>query len=81
MALAIFNLFPFPVLDGGHIIFLLIEKLRGKPVSFKTQEVITQVALVLLIAFALFVSWQDALRFTPLGKLGIFKKAEVTAEK
>ena len=67
MALAIFNLLPFPVLDGGHIIFLIIEKLRGRPLSIKVQEVVTQVALVLLIAFALFVSWQDIIKFTPLG--------------
>lgn len=67
MALAIFNLLPFPVLDGGHIIFLGLEKLRGRPLSVRTQEVITQAALVLLIAFAVFVSWQDILKFTPLG--------------
>jgi regulator of sigma E protease len=67
MALAIFNLLPIPVLDGGHVIFLAIEKLRGKPLSVKMQEIITQVALVLLIAFVLFVSWQDLLKFTPLG--------------
>lgn len=70
MALAIFNLLPFPVLDGGHIIFLTLEKIRRKPVSIKVQEIITQVAFVLLIAFALFVSWQDVLKFTPLGKGG-----------
>lgn len=67
MALAIFNLLPFPVLDGGHIIFLILEKFRRKPLSARTQEVITQVALAMLIAFALFVSWQDILKFTPLG--------------
>jgi len=67
MALAIFNLLPFPVLDGGHIIFLGLEKLRGRPLGVKTQEIITQAALVLLIAFAVFVSWQDLLKFTPLG--------------
>lgn len=67
MALAIFNLLPFPVLDGGHIIFLAIEKVRGKPLSLKVQEVITQIALVMLIAFALFVSWQDVIKFTPFG--------------
>jgi len=68
MALAIFNLLPFPVLDGGHIIFLAIEKLQGRPLNLKVQEVITSIALVLLIAFALFISWQDVLKFTPLGK-------------
>lgn len=68
MALAVFNLLPFPVLDGGHVIFLAIEKLRGRPLSMKTQETITQGAMILLIAFALFVSWQDILRLRPPGK-------------
>ena len=68
MALAIFNLLPFPVLDGGHIVFLLIEKLRKRPLSVRVQDVITNVAFVLLISFALFVTWQDVIRFTPFGK-------------
>ncbi len=67
MALAIFNLLPFPVLDGGHVIFLALEKIRKRPLSIKVQEVITQIAIVMLIAFALFISWQDVLKFTPLG--------------
>jgi regulator of sigma E protease len=68
MALAIFNLLPFPVLDGGHVIFLGLEKLRGKPLSPKVQENITNIAFVILLAFILFVTWQDLLKFTPLGK-------------
>ena len=62
MVIAIFNLLPFPVLDGGHILFLGIERLRGKPINPRTQEIITQVAVVLLIAFAVAVSWQDVMR-------------------
>jgi len=73
MALAIFNLLPFPILDGGHVVFLIIEKLRGKPVNVRVREAITQVAFVLLIAFALLISWQDAMKFTPLGKMKFFK--------
>lgn len=68
MALAIFNLLPFPVLDGGHIIFLFFEKLKGRPVTVKVQEAITQVALFLLIALFVYASWNDILRLTPLGK-------------
>ncbi len=67
MALAIFNMLPFPILDGGHIIFLGIEKLIKRPVSPKVQEVITQVAFFILLAFFLFVSWNDILK-TPLGE-------------
>ncbi|MFH1310653.1 MAG: RIP metalloprotease RseP [Candidatus Omnitrophota bacterium] len=68
MALAVFNLLPFPVLDGGHLVFLLFEKVRGKPISIKIQETVTNIALVLLIALVLFISWQDILKFTTLGK-------------
>ncbi len=67
MALAIFNLLPFPVLDGGHIIFLGLEKARGKALSLKAQEIVTQAALILLIGFALFVSWQDIVKILPFG--------------
>jgi len=74
-ALAIFNLLPFPVLDGGHLIFLGIEKVRKKPVSVKVQEKITQVAIVLLIALMLFVSYGDITKFGIKEKiLGMFKK-------
>jgi len=63
VSLAIFNLLPFPILDGGHILFLAIEKLRGRPLDAKVQEKVQQVALALLIAFVLVVSWNDVTRF------------------
>ncbi|MDD4956497.1 MAG: RIP metalloprotease RseP [Candidatus Omnitrophica bacterium] len=68
MALAIFNLLPFPVLDGGHIIFIALEKFRGRPVSVKVQENVTQVALYLLITLAVFISWQDISKLIPRAK-------------
>ncbi len=67
-SLAIFNLLPVPVLDGGHILFLIIEKIRKKPVSLKIQENITQVGISLLIVLMLFVFYNDFMRF------GIFEK-------
>lgn len=63
VSLAIFNLLPFPILDGGHILFLGLEKLKGRPIDMKVQEVVQQIALVLLITFMLVVSWNDVLRF------------------
>ncbi|MBF0253360.1 MAG: RIP metalloprotease RseP [Candidatus Omnitrophica bacterium] len=69
LALAVFNLLPFPALDGGHLLFLLVEKIRKKPLSPKFQESATNVAFMLLITFALFVSWNDIVRFTPIGKM------------
>ncbi|MGP4123881.1 MAG: sigma E protease regulator RseP [Sodalis sp. (in: enterobacteria)] len=55
--LGIINLFPLPVLDGGHLLFLTIEKLKGKPVSERVQGFsyrIGSVLLVLLMGLALF---------------------------
>ncbi len=62
LALAIFNLLPFPVLDGGHLLFLLVEKIRRKPLSLKAQEIVTQTAVVLLIMFFVYVSYFDTVR-------------------
>ncbi len=67
-SLAIFNLLPVPVLDGGHILFLAIEKVRRKPVSLKMQENVTQAGMSLLIVLMLFVFYNDFMRF------GIFEK-------
>lgn len=63
VSLAIFNLLPFPVLDGGHVLFLAVEKIRGRPLDRKVQDTIQQVALALLIAFVLVVTWNDLMRF------------------
>lgn len=63
LALAIFNLLPFPVLDGGHILFLGIEKLKKRPLSAKVQEAIQYIAVTLIIAFFLFVTWNDIVLF------------------
>lgn len=61
-SLAILNLLPIPVLDAGHIMFLIIEKIKGKPVSRKAQEIATQAGLAFLIAIMLFASYNDILR-------------------
>ncbi|MBI1992268.1 MAG: RIP metalloprotease RseP [Candidatus Omnitrophica bacterium] len=68
LSLAIFNLFPIPVLDGGHLLFLLLEKLRGRPISFNVQERSTQLGFALLLALVLIVCVNDVNRF------GLFEK-------
>jgi regulator of sigma E protease len=67
LSLAIFNLLPLPALDGGHIFLLLVEKIRGKYLSPKTEMVIGKIGLVFLIALALLVFYNDFMNF------GIFK--------
>lgn len=63
--LAILNLLPIPVLDGGHMLFATIEKLRGKPLPLAFLER-TQVAfVVLLFSFMLYVTFFDVQRLFP----------------
>jgi len=62
VALGLFNLFPIPVLDGGHLLFFAIEGLRGKPVSVKVREFSQQVGLVLLVGLMLYATKNDIYR-------------------
>ena len=57
--LAILNLLPIPVLDGGHLLFFLIEAIKGSPVSIKVREVSQQVGLFLLILLMILVFYND----------------------
>lgn len=60
--LGIFNLLPFPILDGGHLTFLAIEKIKGSPVSDNVMHYSHLVAFVLLIGLAIFVTYHDIVR-------------------
>ncbi len=62
--LGIFNLLPIPILDGGHILFLLIEAVKGSPVSVRVMEISHQVGLALLLALMLFVCYNDVARLS-----------------
>ncbi len=61
--LAIINLLPIPVLDGGHILMAIIEKIRRRPLSIKFVEYTTTGFAVLLISFMLYVTFFDIKRF------------------
>lgn len=60
--LGLLNLMPFPVLDGGHLLFLLIELVKGKPVDVRIQEWATNIAFFLILALAIFVTVNDVAR-------------------
>ena len=62
ISLGILNLFPIPVLDGGHILFFAVEGLWGQPISPRKQEIATQVGLFLLVALMLTAFYNDLLR-------------------
>jgi regulator of sigma E protease len=60
--LAVLNLLPIPVLDGGHLLFLLIEGVRRRPLSLNVRLRLSQVGLVLLIGLMLFALTNDLMR-------------------
>ncbi len=60
--LAIINLLPIPVLDGGHIFLFLLEKLRKKPLSEKTENRITRVGLTVISLLFVFLMYNDLSR-------------------
>lgn len=60
--LAVVNFLPIPIVDGGLFTFLIIEKLRGKPVSPAVQTVAQYVGLALLLGVFIFVTYNDILR-------------------
>ncbi|MCM8812882.1 MAG: RIP metalloprotease RseP [Candidatus Omnitrophica bacterium] len=62
VSLAIINLFPLPVLDGGHLLFLIIEQLRGRPLSVKAQEWAMKTGFAVLLMVGVFVFYNDLLR-------------------
>lgn len=61
-ALAIFNLLPFPVLDGGHIVFGLIEMALGKPLPNSLIKILSNIFVALLIGLMIFVTFSDSRR-------------------
>ena len=66
ISLGILNLLPIPVLDGGHILFYVIEAVKGSPLSERAQEYSMRGGLVLLLGLMIFVTVNDVVR------LGIF---------
>lgn len=60
--LAVLNLLPVPILDGGHIFFFLIEAIFGKPVSLKKIELAQKVGLVALLSLMVVVFYNDIMR-------------------
>lgn len=71
--LAVFNLLPFPALDGGHLVFLLIEAVTKKPVSLKIQERAATAGFILLMGLMVIVFYNDLVNLSVFEKIkGLF---------
>ena len=65
--LGLINLFPIPVLDGGHLLFYLAEALRGRPLPERAQDYGFRAGLALIVSLFVFATWND------LSHIGIFR--------
>ena len=66
ISLGLINLFPIPLLDGGHLMFYGFEKILGRPLSQKTQEGFFRIGMFLLLSLMFFATFND------LKDLGLF---------
>ena len=66
VSLGLINLFPIPLLDGGHLMFYAFEKVLGKPLSQRTQEGFFRIGMFLLLSLMFFTTFND------LKDLGLF---------
>src|SRR6202040_977754 len=65
LSIAILNLMPIPILDGGQIVILLVEGVIRRDLSLRVKEVISQVGLVLILMLMAVVIWFDLMKHLP----------------
>jgi regulator of sigma E protease len=69
--LGVINLFPIPILDGGHFLFLTLEAILRRPISIRKMEIAQQIGLILIILLMLFAFYNDLIRvISPEGGVG-----------
>lgn len=59
VSIGLINLFPIPLLDGGHLLFYLIEGVRRRPLSERTQEIGFRIGLAVVLMLMMFATWND----------------------
>jgi regulator of sigma E protease len=59
VSIGLLNLFPVPLLDGGHLLFYAIEAVRGKPLSERAQEMGFRIGLALVVMLMIFATFND----------------------
>ncbi len=64
VSIGLLNLFPVPLLDGGHLLFYAVEAIRGKPLSERSQEMGFRVGLALVLMLMVFATYNDILHLT-----------------
>ena len=66
ISIGLLNLFPIPLLDGGHLLFYAIEALRGRPLSDRAQELGFRIGLAIVLLLMIFATFNDILHLASL---------------
>jgi len=69
VSLGLVNLFPIPVLDGGHAVFFTLEWIRGRPISLRVMERASQVGMIALLGLFVMVLYNDFVRYHYIDKI------------
>ena len=69
VSIGLFNLFPIPMLDGGHLFFYLIEAVRGRPLSPRVQDLGFRIGFALVIMLFIFVTFNDIAKFPGFSRI------------
>ncbi len=64
VSIGLLNLFPIPLLDGGHLLFYSIEAMRGRPLSERAQEVGFRIGLAIVVMLMIFATFNDIVHLT-----------------
>ncbi|MCC0016387.1 MAG: RIP metalloprotease RseP [Rhodobiaceae bacterium] len=67
VSIGLLNLFPIPMLDGGHLLFYAVEAVRGRPLSERVMEMSFRIGLALVLMLMLFATWNDLTNLKVLG--------------
>lgn len=59
VSIGLLNLFPIPLLDGGHLVFYAVEAIRGRPLAERAQEMLFRAGLALVVMLMVFATWND----------------------
>jgi regulator of sigma E protease len=66
ISIGLINLFPIPMLDGGHLMFFAVEAIRGKPLSERVQEIGFRVGFAAVLMLMIFATWNDIIHLSSL---------------
>ena len=70
VSIGLMNLFPIPMLDGGHLVFYAFEALRGRPLSERVQEYAFKAGIAFVLMLTVFVTWNDIARIVTRATVG-----------